>query len=47
MREKMREKYSLEKWMTLTNVERRAVKIIVGGKEKGLVALASDKFFNT
>lgn len=47
VREKMREMYSLEEWMNLTVPEKRAIKIIIGGKEKGLRALAGDNFFKT
>ena len=43
----MRASHSLEEWIEMTRREKQVVKIIVGGKEKGLVALASDKFFNT
>ena len=43
----MREMYNLEEWMNLGNREKPPVKIIVGGKEKRLSALAGDKFFKT
>lgn len=43
----MRTLYSLEEWMNLIYSEKEAVKIIVGGKEKRLKALAGDNFFKT
>ena len=43
----MRNFYSLSEWMQLTLIEKLKVKIMIGGKKKGLKALARESFFNT